>query len=58
MINGMNFEGVIKCNWKNIEAIEGAPGITIRNLLTGDNNKRVDVYEFEPGANYGALDVH
>ena len=46
MIDGMNFEGVSTCNWREIKAIEGVPGITIRNLWTGDNNKRVDVYEF------------
>jgi len=58
MIDGMNFEGVTNCNWKDIEAVEGAPGITVRNLWSGENNKRIDIYEFEPGAVFGALDIH
>jgi|TARA_B100001059_G_C17632740_1_gene475266 anti-sigma factor ChrR (cupin superfamily) len=58
MIDGMNFDGVTKCNWRDIKAIEGAPGIYVRNLWTGNNNKRVDIYEFQAGANYGALDAH
>ena len=49
MIDKMNFDGVAVCNWQDIEPVEGAPG---------ENNKRIDVYEFEPGAIYGALDVH
>jgi len=58
MINEINFEGVTACNWKDIEAVEGAPGITVRNLWRGENNKRIDIYEFSPGAVYGSLDVH
>ena len=58
MIDKMNFDGVAVCNWQDIEPVEGAPGITVRNLWQGENNKRIDVYEFEPGAVYGALDVH
>jgi anti-sigma factor ChrR (cupin superfamily) len=58
MTEEMNFEGVVSCNWQDIEPEEAAPGITIRPLWQGDNDKRVVVVEFQPGTVFPVLDVH
>lgn len=58
MNEGMNFDGVVSVNWQAVEAEEAAPGITMRVLWQGENDKRVVVFEFAPGAIYPGLDVH
>ncbi|MEH6468375.1 MAG: cupin domain-containing protein [Porticoccus sp.] len=58
MDNGMNFDGVVSCNWQDVEADEAAPGITQRVLWQGSDFKRVVVFEFQPGSVYPGLDVH
>ncbi len=58
MTEEMNFEGVLSVNWQDVETEEAAPGITQRILWQGDNDKRVVVVEFQPGAVFPGLDVH
>jgi anti-sigma factor ChrR (cupin superfamily) len=58
MSDDMNFEGVVAVNWQDVEAVEGAPGITQRKLWQGDDNKRVEVVELAANTVYPGLDVH
>jgi|TARA_B110000908_G_scaffold48886_2_gene59684 anti-sigma factor ChrR (cupin superfamily) len=57
-IEQLNLEGVVSLNWKDIKPEEGAPGITVRTLWQGGDNKRVCVYEFQPGSVFPGIDIH
>ena len=58
MSEEINLNGVTSINWQVIDAEEGAPGITQRILWQGENDKRVVIYEFQPGSVYPGLDIH
>lgn len=58
MTNALNFKGVTAKNWKDFPSVEAAPGIFVSDLWTGDNEKRVCIYEFKAGAVYDGIDVH
>lgn len=58
MSDTLNFDGVKKVNWKDVEPVELLPGITERMLWEGENGKRAAVYEFASGAEFPGIDLH
>ncbi|WP_461481261.1 cupin domain-containing protein [Porticoccus sp.] len=58
MSTELNFEGVTRVNWKDVEPVELLPGITERKIWTGENGSWAAVYEFAPGAKFPGIDLH
>jgi anti-sigma factor ChrR (cupin superfamily) len=58
MNSELNFEGVTRANWKDVEPEELLPGITERKIWEHENGGWAAVYEFAPGAEFPGIDVH
>ncbi|MFN2477332.1 MAG: cupin domain-containing protein [Chthoniobacterales bacterium] len=57
--DGMNLQGVIGVNWRDVPAKEICPGIRKRDLWRGaDDGATAQIVEIDAGSSFNTLDVH
>ncbi|HSH37436.1 MAG TPA: cupin domain-containing protein [Chthoniobacterales bacterium] len=55
---GMNAQGVVGINWRDVLAREICPGIRKRDLWRGADGSKAQIVEIDAGATFTSLDIH
>jgi len=58
LTEGMNVDGVVGINWRDVPAKEICPGIRKRDLWRGADGARAQIVEIDAGAIFASLDSH